>query len=198
MIAPKSNRALSLALAITLATTFVGGLLACETRLDLGRNDDEDEEDSTEPEADDASARADADPTDATCPAVCDRLDACGALTEADRNECLPSCFAQTTAALRACIVSTPCSQIMETCGSNGGGFGGQEPPTADSFEIEICQDRCDSSKFKDCLTASEHSACRELCTTASAAARESFSRCIEIGGADCATEHDCYAQLSE
>jgi len=185
-------------LPVALSSASICGIVACESRLDLGRNEARnaaDDEDSPSDPAPDASTGDDATSGATTCTAVCARMDSCGMLTEAQRDECVPSCFAETTSALRACIMQTPCAEIVETCRPTGG-LGETDP--GDTFEVEVCRDRCDSAKFHDCLTAAEHSRCRERCASASASARESFTSCIEGSGTRCPSALDCYTQFSQ
>lgn len=49
--------------------------------------------------------------------------------------------------------------------------------------DIEGCQFVCDDLRFFECITASDHAMCRDLCTSASADRVETFKGCYGLGG---------------
>lgn len=166
--------------------------LACETRIDLGRN--EDTSDDTRDAAGDADSGSSTG-VESSCEGACNKLFVCGGLTPPERPRCLAACNAGSTSALRQCIVDTACSQLADRCGVDG--FE-EDDADNDAHDIAICLDACDVAQFHDCLSAAEHSDCRELCPTASTAARESFVACTRNTATDCPAQQDCWQVFAQ
>jgi hypothetical protein len=175
-------------------------LAACETRLDLGHNASADAGTARGDDDDDSAPPAttpDASAPASTCSDVCSRVIACGILEESNRGECLGRCAGGSTATDRACIMHTSCAAMTATCGIPTDGTPDPDPdPGQDDFDIQVCQDACDSAHFQSCLDATEHADCRTLCSTAAATSRNTFSACIH-GGTECTAQADCYAAFT-
>lgn len=172
------------ALVALAAVAWVTCALACETRVDLGKNDGTGAGDR------DATANGDG----ATCEGACNKLFACGAFPPTQRTECIASCNVGSTATLRECIVDTPCSQLIARCDADGFDDGDDDAGSDDTEAISDCRDACDTGQFHDCLTAAEHSDCRELCGTATSSARDSFNACMRGSAANCPATQDCFS----
>jgi hypothetical protein len=72
-------------------------------------------------------------------------------------------------------------------------GIPGFDSAPDDGFEVGNCQSGCDSIQFFDCLSASEHKTCRDLCASAPASKRDSFRGCASGAGSNCTKAHDCF-----
>jgi hypothetical protein len=70
--------------------------------------------------------------------------------------------------------------------------------------DVEGCQFVCDDLRFFECITATDHAMCRDLCTTASANRVETFKGCYGlwdgggVGGGELCDAAQCYDVFSD
>jgi hypothetical protein len=136
---------------------------------------------------------------DASCPGVCDKFIACGFAESAKRDACISDCVKGAPQPLLDCVARTSCADMQRVCPAYLPEVGipiFDSSAQDDELEIRRCQSSCDSSQFFDCLTASEHATCRDLCATAPASMRNSFRSCASGAGGNCTREQDCFKVL--
>lgn len=166
--------------------------IACETRVDLGRND------GTSAARDGGAEPTDSSPStlDTSCEGACNKLFLCGLVSPLERTSCYAECDANATAEQRSCIVASTCAQLQENCGTRG--FEETDDAASDHIAVFECKDACDTAQFHSCLSAAEHSRCRERCDGAESAPRASFNACMRASAADCAATRDCWSVFSQ
>ncbi len=137
-----------------------------------------------------------------SCGTACDKLVMCSLIKVGDKDACLTSCQKDAYQYQIDCVNNNTCDKVMSACGgsSAGGGGGGTidlDAGSNDSFKIMTCQSACNSANFFSCITASQLSSCRALCSTAPAATRDSYTSCQDGAGGDCTKATDCYTVFS-
>ncbi len=143
--------------------------------------------------------------TSSSCGTACDKLVMCSLIKVGDKSACTDQCTKTAYQYQIDCVNNQACDKIQSVCGggsSSGGGGGGTTVDgglgTDDSFKIMMCQQACDSANFFSCITASELSTCRGLCTTATAAKRDSYTSCQNGAGGMCTKATDCYTVFNQ
>jgi len=139
--------------------------------------------------------------TAATCTTACQKLVQCSFIRVGDEPACEAQCTQNAYQYQIDCVNNTTCPKMQTTCGApvgiggggSTGGGGGDTDAGPDEFEIAICQDACDSMSTFRCVDATDHAACRDLCTTAPANKRDSFRTCEDANATDCTKSNDCY-----
>jgi hypothetical protein len=145
-----------------------------------------------------------------SCGTACDKLISCSLIRVGDKAGCNTECQKSAYQYQIDCVNNTACASIASTCGnptgdgSGGGGTtsggttsGGTTSGGIDAgndFDIKVCQSACDTLNFFSCVSAADHSACRDLCATAASAKRSTFSSCVNGSGSDCTKGGACYA----
>lgn len=174
--------------AIQLGAALAGTLLvpsACDSTLNLGGGDGGTRADA--PFGFDGGAAA-------TCADVCEKVVACGFVASDKQAGCVSDCAKGAPPGLLDCVARTACAEMQSVCSAyipdaSFGPFAGG----LDGFEIGECQSACDSIHFFDCFTASETATCRDLCSTAPAAKRNTFASCGHASPSNCEKSKDCY-----
>lgn len=138
-----------------------------------------------------------ADPT-AQCQDACDSLqffDCIDAQTHADCRTLCTSAATDDQETFISCVAGGVCQD--GACYDVFAGGGGETGVTGGGGEVggggdvELCQSTCDQMEFFDCIDASQHSMCREVCTTATAESIDTFWSCA--GGCE---DDSCYVEF--
>jgi hypothetical protein len=145
-----------------------------------------------------------------SCGTACDKLVSCSLIHVGDKAACDTECQKSAYQYQIDCVNNTACGNIQAACGNPTGGSSGGGSTSggttsggttsggvdagSDQFDIQVCQSACDTLNFFTCFSASDHAACRDLCTTAASAKRSTFSSCVNGSGSDCAKGGACYA----
>jgi hypothetical protein len=142
--------------------------------------------------------------TQSACGSACDKLVSCSVIRLGDKDACVAACEQYAFQSGVDCVLQTSCDQVVATCGvkldgsggsSGGGGTTGGGGGT--DAGVVSCQSACDSLSFFGCLSAADHAACRDLCATAAADRRDSFTTCANANAVDCTRGDDCYTVFS-
>lgn len=131
----------------------------------------------------------------ATCTTACDKLVMCSLIPVGAKTECNKICAEKGYQYQIDCVNETACDKIEATCGgpvSNETGGGGGSSGGGADFEIANCRTQCDSIHFFDCSTTTEHAACRDVCASAAATKRDTFTACSQSSGSDCTKKGAC------
>lgn len=120
------------------------------------------------------------------CKAGCSTMATFQCIQSVDVSECRTICSTlddDSASNFAACVNSGICedASCYETINSNGA-----------SADVSGCKTTCDDLKFFDCVDSTQHSACRNLCETASASSIDTFKSCA-TGVCD---DDSCYQSL--
>lgn len=133
-----------------------------------------------------------------TCSTACDKLVSCSLIAIGQKSACNTQCTKSGYQYQVDCVNHTDCGKIASTCGgaTSGGTDNGPSSGTIDAsvpdMTVAQCQNACDTASFFDCLSASEHTTCRDHCASASASVRQNFTSCSDNAASDCNKQKDC------
>ncbi|MEO6418750.1 MAG: hypothetical protein ABIP39_05055 [Polyangiaceae bacterium] len=138
-----------------------------------------------------------------SCGTACDKLVSCSLIPVGAKADCLSQCQMSAYQYQIDCVNNQTCDKVKSVCGNTTGGAtvtgsGDTDAGSNDSFKITQCQQACDSANFFSCITATQHSNCRTLCSSAAADPRDSYTSCQNGAGGDCTKSTDCYTVFSQ